>query len=73
MTACNEDKFNQWSCLCKALGLIFDLDFLTVTMPAPKVTKIVGRLLVLLDFNSVSVLRMRETMGLLRYPEHAYR
>jgi len=66
-TACNEDKFTRWSRRCKALGLIFDLDALTVTMPAPKITKIVGRLLALLDTTLVSVMRMRETMGLLRY------
>jgi hypothetical protein len=27
-TACNEDKFTQWSRRCKALGLIFDLETL---------------------------------------------
>jgi hypothetical protein len=47
--------------------MIFDLDALTVTMPAPKITKIVGRLVALLDTTLVSVMRMRETMGLLRY------
>jgi hypothetical protein len=66
-TACNEDKFTQWSRRCKALGLIFDLETLKVTMPAPKIAKIVGRLLALLDSSTVSVLQMRETMGLLRY------
>jgi hypothetical protein len=66
-TACNEDKFTRWSRRCKALGMIFDLDALTVTMPAPKITKIVGRLAALLDTTLVSVMRMRETMGLLRY------
>jgi len=66
-TACNEEKFTQWARRCKALGLIFDLDTLTVTMPATKIAKIVGRLSALLDATTVSVLRMRETMGLLRY------
>jgi hypothetical protein len=66
-TACNEDKFTRWSRRCKALGLIFDLETLTVTMPAPKIAKIVGRLLALLDSSTVSVRQMRETMGLLRY------
>jgi hypothetical protein len=66
-TACNEDKSTRWSRRCKALGLIFDLETLTVTMSAPKIAKIVGRLLALTDSSTVSVLQMRETMGLLRY------
>ncbi len=66
-TACNEDKFTRWSRRCKALGLIFDLETLTVTMPASKIAKIVGRLLALLDSFTVSVLQMHETMGLLCY------
>ncbi len=45
--ACNEDKLAHWPCRCKALGLVFDFDALTVTTPAPKVTMIVGRLLAL--------------------------
>jgi hypothetical protein len=41
-TACNEDKLTRWSRRCKALGLMFDLETLTVTMPAPKTTKLWG-------------------------------
>jgi hypothetical protein len=66
-TACNEDKFTQWARRCKALGLIFDFDSRTVTMPAPKIAKILGRLLALLDADTVSTIQLRETMGLLRY------
>ncbi len=50
------------------MGLIFDLETLTVTMSAPKIAKTVGRPLALLDSSTVSVLQMCETMGLLRYP-----
>jgi hypothetical protein len=35
-------------------------------MPAPKIAKVVGRLLALLDSSTIPVLQMRETMGLLR-------
>jgi hypothetical protein len=66
-TACNEDKFTRWSRRCKALNLIFDLEKLTVTIPAPKIAKIVGRLLALLESSTVFVLYRRETTGLLRY------
>jgi hypothetical protein len=52
-TACNEDIFTQWSRACKVLGLISDFDALTVTMPVPKIIKIVGHLLALLDLNTV--------------------
>ena len=66
-TACNEKKFTTWQRQCKALGLIFDFDCCTVTMPASKIAKIVGRLLALLDATKVSLRQLRETMGLLRY------
>jgi hypothetical protein len=41
-TACNEDKFTRWSRRCKVLGIIFDLETVTVTMPAPKIIKVGG-------------------------------
>ncbi len=66
-TACNEDKFHSVVTPVQGLGLIFDLETLTVTIPALKIAKIVGRLFALLDSSTISVLQMRETMGLLRY------
>jgi hypothetical protein len=66
-TACNEKKFTTWQRQCRALGLIFDFDSLTVPMPASKMAKIVGRLLALLDATKVTLRQLRETMGLLRY------
>ena len=66
-TACNEKKFTTWQRQCRALGLIFDFDSQTVSMPASKIAKIVGRLLALLDASKVTLRQLRETMGLLRY------
>ncbi len=66
-TAYNEKKFTTWRRQCKALGLIFDFDSQTVSMPASKNAKIVGRLLALLDATKVTLRQLRETMGLLRY------
>ncbi len=65
--ACNEKKFITWQRQCKVLGLIFDFDSQTVSMPASKIAKIVGRLLALLDATKVTLRQLRETMGLLRY------
>jgi hypothetical protein len=62
MVACNQDKFTRWSRWC-----IFDFVTIKVSMPAHNIAKIVGRLLALQDSSKVSVLQMRETMGLLRY------
>jgi hypothetical protein len=33
-TACNEKKFTTWQRQCRELGLIFDFDSQTVSMPA---------------------------------------
>lgn len=66
-TACNEKKFTAWLRQCKALGLIFDFDQGTVTMPASKIAKILGSLSALLDTTKVTLRQLRETMGLLRY------
>jgi hypothetical protein len=66
-TACNEKKFTKWQQQCKALGLIFDFDYQTVSMPASKIAKIVGRLLALLDATKATLTQLRETMGLQRY------
>jgi hypothetical protein len=65
--ACNEKKFTAWQRQCKALGLIFDFELQTVSMPASKIAMIVGRLLALLDATKVTLRQLRETMGLLRY------
>jgi hypothetical protein len=66
-TACNEKKFTTWRRQCKALGLIFDFNSQTVSMPASKIAKIVGRLLALLNATKVTLRQLRETTGLLRY------
>ncbi len=66
-TACNEKKFTTWQRQWKALGLIFDFDSQTVSKPASKIAKVVGRLLALLDATKVTLRQLRETMGLLRY------
>jgi hypothetical protein len=66
-TACIEKKFTTWQRHCRALGLIFDFDSQTVSMPASKIAKIVGRLLALLGATKVTLRQLRETMGLLRY------
>jgi hypothetical protein len=63
-TACNEKKFTAWLRQCKALGLIFDFDQGTVTMPASKIAKILGSLSALLDTTKVTLRQLRETMGL---------
>ena len=65
--ACNEKKFTVWDRQCKALGLIFDLDTMAVSMPEPKIAKIVGRLLALLNSKHVTVKQLNGTMGLIRY------
>jgi hypothetical protein len=66
-TACNEKKFTTWQQQCKALGLIFDFDFRTESIPVSKIAKIVGRLLALLDATEVTLRQLRETIGLWRY------
>ncbi len=66
-TACNEKKFTTWQRQCKALGLNFDFDSQTVSIPASKIAKIVGRLLALLDATKVTLRQLRETMGLFCY------
>ena len=65
--ACNEEKFTIWAFQCKALGLIFCLQSMTVSMPAAKISKILGRLSELLSANLATLKLMRRTLGLLRY------
>jgi hypothetical protein len=65
-TACNDKMFSTWQRQCRALGLTIDFDSQTVSMPASKIAKIVGRLLALLDVTKVTLKQLRETMGLLR-------
>jgi hypothetical protein len=66
-TTCNEKKFTIWQRQFRALGLIFDFDSQTVSMPASKIANIVKCLLALLDATKVTLRQLRETMGLLRY------
>ncbi len=42
-TTCDVKKFTTWQRQCKALGLTFDIDSQTVSMPASKIAKLVGR------------------------------
>ena len=65
--ACNDDKFTEWSRRGKALGMIFDFDERTVSMPEAKITKVVGRLLALLSSPLVTAHELRKAMGLLRH------
>ncbi len=65
--ACNESKFTVWSRQCKALGLWFDLDAMTVSMPEAKIAKVLGRLLALLALKFVTARDLRKAVGLLRH------
>ena len=65
--ACNNEKFTDWACSTKALGLMFDLSTMTVSMPADKISKVVGRLSKILSAGTVKLKSVRETLGLLRY------
>jgi hypothetical protein len=52
--ACNEKKFTPWARQCKALGLMFDLDTMTVSIPAAKIAQVLGRWLALLALTFVN-------------------
>ena len=65
--ACNEEKITHWSRQCKALGVIFNLDAMTVSLPAAKIAKVLGRLLALLDLKFVTARDLRRALGLLRH------
>jgi hypothetical protein len=65
--ACKEKKFTPWARQCKALGILFDLDNMTVSMPDAKVAKVLGRLLALLDVKFVTARDLRRVLGQLRH------
>ena len=66
-TACNDKKFTVWARVCTALGLTFDFDNKTISMPPAKITKAVGQLLSVLALAKVRPKILREVLGLLRH------
>ena len=65
--ACNEEKFTDWARVTKVLGLMFDLNTMTVSMTADKISKVVGRLSKILSAGVVTLKAIRQALGLLRY------
>ena len=65
--AYNEDKFTHWSRQCQALGVIFDLEAMTVSLPVAKIAQVLGRLLALLNLKFVMAQVLRRALGLLRH------
>ena len=65
--ACNDKKFTVWSRSCTALGLTFDFDTQTVSMPPAKMAKAVGQLLSMLTLVKVKSKTLRELLGLMRH------
>lgn len=65
--ACNEKKFTTWARVCTALGLTFDFDTQTVSMPPAKIAKAIGQLLSLLALAKVHSKVLREVLGLMRH------
>ncbi|KAJ0393733.1 hypothetical protein ATCC90586_003504 [Pythium insidiosum] len=66
--AINEDKFTAWSTRQVALGLEWDTTAMTVSMPADKIAKALGRVSDMLNSNSTSRIELSKLLGSLRHP-----
>ncbi len=72
-TGINEDKFTAWESRLKVLGLIFDCEEFTVSMPTDKVHK--ARLLLqeTLQCTTITLTRLRQLLGVLRHVKSCIR
>ncbi|GMF42776.1 unnamed protein product [Phytophthora fragariaefolia] len=66
-TAINELKFTTWSTKCKALGLLWDTETATVSIPADKLAKASTRVHKLLATGKASRTTMLKAIGSLRH------
>ncbi|OWZ06505.1 hypothetical protein PHMEG_00021235 [Phytophthora megakarya] len=65
--ALNEKKFTRWSTRTRALGLLWDTNAGTVSVPPEKITKAQARISAILDSSSSSLSGIHKLLGSLRY------
>jgi hypothetical protein len=65
--AINEPKFSGWSTKLKALGLVWNTEELTVSMPSDKIKKCIDRINALLEAAAVSKQQLQKLLGSLRH------
>ena len=65
--ACNEDKFTAWGSKVKVLGLHFDTENFTISMPQPKITKAKSKLYELQSQKHLTLKCLRSLLGVLRH------
>ncbi|OWZ17947.1 hypothetical protein PHMEG_0008033 [Phytophthora megakarya] len=63
----NESKFSTWSTEQQALGLVWNTNDRTVSMPFDKIQKCIGRVSTLLDTNKVRKQQLQQLLGSLRH------
>ncbi|KAE9013574.1 hypothetical protein PR001_g15373 [Phytophthora rubi] len=65
--ACNEEKFSSWFRVGKTLGLVWNLDNMTLCIPPEKLRKAQQRLRAMLTSSKTSRRRLNELLGSLRH------
>ena len=66
-TAINEEKFTDWSTRLKVLGLVWDTELQTVSMPQEKLGKARNRLLTIYNSTTVTRKQLNQLLGTLRH------
>ena len=65
--ACNEEKFSSWFTRGKSLGLVWDLDSQTLSMPPGKIEKAKRRLTGMLSSQTTTRTALNKLLGSLRH------